>query len=103
MAQYIGDNFQAFDGQPIEIDLTLEEGETMPIISKAIFVINNGIVAKTFENPTFPLEVELEEKDTIKLSLQNKANLIVYDSEDRKLTCDGELFFSLKSEVYHES
>jgi hypothetical protein len=103
MTLYKGDNLQAFDGKPIEVSLNLDEGEEMPIISKAIFVINNGIIAKTFDNPTFPLEVELDETDTAKLSSRNQANLIIYDSQNRKLTCDGTLTFIAESEIYHAS
>lgn len=102
MTLYQGDNLQAFDGRPIEVTIQLDDGEEMPVINKAIFVINSGDIVKTFNNPTFPLEIELNEAETSKLSYRNFANLIVYDSQNRKLTCDGTLNFIAKDEVYNE-
>ena len=96
-----GDNLQAFDGLPIEIDIDATEQEKAQI-KKAIFVINKEI-AITFINPPFPLQVELDETKTRQLKDTNIGELIVFDSQNRKLTCEGRLIFSSKGEVYNES
>ena len=100
MARYRGDDFQAFDGEPIEINLIPEEGEELPVISKAVFVINNEAVVKTYENPEFPLYVELNSEDTIKLSPVNIGKLIIWDDKNRKKTIDECVKFTTEPEVY---
>ena len=94
-----GDNAQAFDGAPIEIEFDTDGKE----VSRALFVINSGIIVKEFENPVSPLEVELDEEDTIKLQFRNIGKLILFDSEGRKHTCDGTLEFTANEGVYFES
>ena len=92
-----GDNLQAFDGQPIIINL---HNNIRPI-SKAEVVINGGVILRTFENPEFPISVELDESDTAKLIVgKNICNLIVYDDLGRKETCKGTLYFTVDREVY---
>lgn len=90
-----GDNFQAFDGLPIIVDIIATEEEKQEI-SKAIFVINKGDIQKTFENPVFPLEVEIDENDSKKLKDTNIGELVVFDRENRPLTCNGRLTFTTK-------
>ena len=97
--RYKGDNYQAFDGKPIEVEFDTDG----KVVSRALFVINNGVIVKEFENPISPLEVELSEEDTIKLDYRNIANLILYDEQGRKQTCDGQLEFFVSEEVYIES
>jgi hypothetical protein len=96
---YKYDNLQAFDGAPIEVDFDTNGKE----VSKALFVINRGAIVKEYLNPTSPIFVDLNEEDTGKLCYNNVANLILYDSQNRKLTCDGELQFTANKEVYRES
>ena len=96
---YKYDNLQAFDGEPIEVEFDTDGQE----VSKAIFVINHGAIVKEFTSPTSPIFVELDETDTGKLMNYNVANLILYDNRNRKLTCDGELQFTAKNEVYRQS
>jgi len=96
---YRYDNLQAFDGEPIEVEFDTDGKE----VSKAIFVINNGVIVKEFLNPVSPFYVELNEEETGKLQALNVANLILYDSLNRKKTCDGELKFTTDKEVYLES
>lgn len=96
---YKGDNFQAFDGTPIEVEFDTNGKE----VSRALFVINGGIIVKEFEDPASPLQVELDENDTKKLQVRNVCNLILYDSEGRKQTCDGTLEFTVNEGVYIES
>ena len=97
MTIYKGDNLQAFNMKPIRIDFNSDIN-----ISKAAFVINNGIIVKEFINPVSPIFVELDENDTAKLSQTNKANFIVWDNQGRKKTCDVEVIFKVKEEIYHD-
>ena len=96
---YKYDNWQAFDGEPIEIEFDTDGKE----VSKALFVINHGAIVKEYTNPTSPIYAELDETDTGKLMRYNVGNLILYDNLNRKLTCDGELQFTVKDEVYKQS
>lgn len=96
MTFYRGDNLQAFDGSPIEVYI-----DTTKPISKAEVIFNGGSIVKSFENPTSPILVELNEGDTKKLVIgKNVMNLIVYDEHNRKQTCDGALYFTVDREVY---
>lgn len=97
MTIYKGDNLQAFDGRPVKIEF-----ETDLPVSKAAFVINNGVIVKEFQNPVSPLYIELDENDTKKLSAVNQANFVIWDSLGRKRTCDGFLNFTANEEIYHE-
>lgn len=96
MTLYRYDNLQAFDGSPIEVEFDTNGQE----ITKALIVINNGVIVKEYQNPTSPIYVELNEGDTAKLKYQNVMNFIGYDSQNRKLTFDGELYFRASKEVY---
>lgn len=60
-----------------------------------------GILTKTFENPTFPLEVSLNKEETMKLSTcsGNDCYLAIYDTQNRKLTLDGTLRFNAAPKV----
>ena len=99
MTLYKGDNLQAFDGQPIEVEFDTDGKE----VSEAWIVINEGAIVKKYQNPTSPIYVELDETDTKKLNATNYMNLIGFDSQNRKLTFDGALVFRAKKEVYSES
>ena len=97
MTIFKGDNLQAFNGKPVKIDFNADF-----TISKAAFVINNGIIVKEFVNPVFPVYVELDEQDTAKLSKNNQAQLIIWDEYGKKKTCKTVVNFSASEEVYHE-
>lgn len=95
---YKGDNLQAFDGKPIKIEIDNPEEI---YIKEAYVVINNGAVVKKYEEPTNEILVELDSKDTAKLSYKNTMKLIVVDYKGRKRTCPEELEFTASKEVYH--
>lgn len=99
MSLYKGDNLQAFDGLPIEVEFDTEGKE----VSEAWIVINEGAIVKKYQNPISPIYVELDEKDTKKLSATNYMNLIGFDTQGRKLTFEGVLICRAKKEVYSES
>lgn len=96
---YKGDNLQAFDGSPIEVEFDADGKE----VSEIWIVINEGAIVKKYQNPVSPIFVELDESDTKKLSSTNYMRLIAFDSLNRKLTFDGVLMFRAKGEVYSES
>lgn len=95
----IGDNWQAFDGSPIEVEFDTDGKE----VSRALFIINKGAIVKEFMNPTSPIFVELDENDAAKLQHENICRLILFDTRNRKKTCPGYLLFTAAPEVYHES
>ena len=95
----IGDNWQAFDGSPIEVEYDTDGEE----VSRALFVINNGAIVKEYQTPTSPIYVDLDENDTVKLQHENIGRLILFDAQGRKKTCRGYLAFTAGPEVYHES
>lgn len=95
MTIYKGDNLQAFDGGPIEVEFDTGGAP----VSKAEFIINKGVIVKTFLNPVSPILVNLTEADTKKLSLNNYAHLVLYDSRGRRKTCEETLAFTAKEAI----
>ena len=91
---YRGDDTNAFGGKFITINLDNAEGLN---ISKAEF--RCAAILKTFENPTFPLEVNLSSEETSQLTGHNSCYLAIYDEHGRKHTCEGVLTFESKKEV----
>lgn len=91
---YKGDDTRAFGGNFVEIKLVSEESA---IISKAVFQC--GDIRKEFENPTFPLIVNLTSEESRQLSNYNNCYLAVYDEFGLKKTCKGTLGIWSNSEV----
>lgn len=91
MTIYQGDNTAAFGGNFLTINISSETG-VVPTITRAELKI--GCVCKTFENPVFPMTINLTEEETQKLQAQNTAYLAVWDIEGRKKTCEGKLAFT---------
>lgn len=83
-----GDNTAAFGGRLLVIRLSNKTGEEINI-SKAVFVC--GPVRVVFENPVFPLLVNLTEQQTAQLGCCNTCYLAVWDEQGRKLTCSGSI------------
>lgn len=91
-----GDDSSAFGGAFITIN-----ANNIPTgfeISKAKFKVGNLPVI-TFDNPQFPLVVNLTSVQTRQLQQQNVCYLAVYDNEGRKLTCRGKAEFVALDEV----
>ena len=93
MTIYQGDNTAAFGGSFLTISISTES-EIVPVIKKAELKI--GSICKIFENPIFPLKVNLTEEETLKLQAVNTAYLAVWDNEDRKKTCQGKITFKME-------
>ena len=76
-----GDNTGAFGASFLQINLY---NPTQKEISKA--VVQLGCISKTFENPVFPLKVNLNGCETSKLNFENDISLAVWDNKGRKIT-----------------
>ena len=91
MTIYQGDNTAAFGGNFLTISISSESG-SVPTIKRAEIKI--GCVCKTFENPSFPMTINLTEEETAKLSSVNTAYMAVWDVNGRKKTCQGSITFN---------
>ena len=90
MTIYQGDNTAAFGGNFLTISISSETG-IVPTITRAELKI--GCITKTFENPVFPMTINLTEEETQRLQSQNTAYLAVWDASGRKKTCQGQITF----------
>ena len=85
-----GDNTAAFGGNFLTISLDNETG-TEIIVTKAVFAC--GPIRLEFNDPVFPLTINLTEEQTAQLDYENECYLAVWDGQGRKLTCKGTLAF----------
>lgn len=85
-----GDNTGAFGGNFLTINLKNSSSSEIHV-SKAVFAC--GPVRIEFNEPVFPLVVNLTEEQTAQLSCCNTVYLAVWDEEGRKLTCSGSVNF----------
>lgn len=91
---YKGDDTGAFGNSFITINL---DNPNDYEVSKVVFVC--GCVYKEFENPTFPIVINLTSEETNKLKASNVCYLVAYDSEGRQKTCKGTLTFNAQNGV----
>ena len=90
-----GDNSKAFNNDFLQIDLEIDENEPMP--SKVEFI--TGCIIKPFTNPQFPIYVNFDESESLKLNNINIGYLIAYDEFGQRLTCIGSIKFTIKNGV----
>ena len=90
----IGDDTDAFGSSFITINLVTSVDGT---ISKAVFQCET--IKKVFDNPTFPLSIELTSLETKTLKPNNICYLAVWDEDGKKRTCEGSLTFNTQSGV----
>lgn len=84
-----GDDSNAFGFSFLTVNL--KDSEQYPC-SKAEIRIGN--IIKTFDNPVFPIEIELNREETMALSeAGNKCRMAVYDMNGLKWTPEGGLCF----------
>lgn len=94
MTLYRGDDTNAFGSSFITINLAT----TLDVaITKAVFQC--GTLKKVFDNPTFPLQIELTALETRILPANNTCYLAVWDENNKKRTCSGSLVFTTQSQV----
>lgn len=91
---YRGDDTNAFDRKFLKVSLKNADGLK---IKRAELTCSG--VKKTFENPVFPLWVDLCCDETKILLNSNCAHLALYDEHGRKHTCKGEIIITTKREV----
>lgn len=89
---YRGDDTDAFGGNFIRVNI---KNNTTYKITKCVW--SCGTVKKTYDNPIFPLIINLTSDETSKLLSQNTCYLAVYDEYGRKKTCKGKLTFDSNS------
>lgn len=94
MTLYRGDDTNAFGNSFITINLATTLDVT---ISKAVFQC--GVIKKVFDNPVFPLQIELTTTETRTLPTNNTCYLAVWDENNKKRTCEGSLVFTTQSQV----
>ena len=86
-----GDNTAAFGGNFLTISLNNQTGSEINV-KRAVFAC--GPIRVEFDNPEFPLTVNLTEEQTAQLNCKNTCYLAVWDEQNRKLTCEGNLTFN---------
>ena len=91
---YKGDDTGAFGSSFITINL---DNPNDYEVSKVIFVC--GCIQKSFNNPVFPLTINLSSEETEKLRSSNVCYLVAYDSQGRQKTCKGTLTFNAQNGV----
>lgn len=92
---YKGDDTGAFSNNLLTIRAKIPEGCT---VSKAKLKIGN-LPVMTFNEPEFPLIVNLTPAQTRSLQQQNTVYMAVFDELGRKATCRGTVTFVAKDEV----
>lgn len=91
---YKGDDTSAFGNRFLEINI---KNINDLVISKAVFKC--GSIRKVFDNPQFPLCVNLTEAETKMLQPTNYCYLALFDEQGRKKTCEGTIRIDALNEV----
>ena len=95
MTIHRGDDTDAFGFGFLTINLENPDNLT---ITKA--EIRIGVIVKTFNNPVFPLQVSLNSQETELLNeFGNKCYMAIYDTNNKKYTCEGTLCFKASPKV----
>ena len=79
-----GDNTAAFGNNLLTIRLNNDTGYR---VTKAVLRV--GVITKKWDNPTFPMIINLTEAETAQLQSVNQAYLACWDEDGRKQTCEG--------------
>lgn len=90
-----GDDTNAFNFGFLTIELDNPDEHT---ITKA--EIRIGVLTKTINEPSFPLDISLTREETAMLSeCGNQCYMAIYDDQNRKYTCEGTLSFKASPKV----
>ena len=92
---YKGDDTNAFGQIFLTINGHIPEGF---VVSKAVVKIGT-LPLFIYENPVFPLIIQLEEELTSKLDRRNNVYMKVYDANGKGRTCNGTIVIEAKDEV----
>lgn len=86
-----GDSTSAFGNSFLEVNL---ENIGDKSVSKVVFVC--GSVKIEYQNPVFPLTINLTGEQTSELKCgKNTAYLIAYDENNQSTTCNGSITFDV--------
>ena len=94
MTLYQGDNTQAFGGNLLKVNARFKDPEgnyVEPLPTILEVELRSGCWKKVIQNPVFPLWINMDEKETEKLQIQNTMYMAAKDEFGRKLTCEGEI------------
>lgn len=95
MAIHKGDDTDAFGFSFLTINL--ENPDNYTILKAEVRI---GVIIKTFNNPVFPLEISLNKAETEQLNeYNNKCYMAIYDTDNKKYTCEGTLSFKASPKV----
>ena len=89
---YRYDDTNAFSRNFIEIHAEFPDDTWADRVSKAEFKVAN-LPVMTFEDPVFPITINLSSEQTALLKDTNNCYLAVYDENGLKVTCEGTLTF----------
>ena len=90
-----GDDTQAFGNNWLTIEADYPSDW---VISAAEFKVGN-LPTMLFENPEFPLKVNLSSSQTAVLKDVNSCYLSLYDKDGLKITCEGTFIFETRKQV----
>lgn len=68
------------------------------IVTRCDFKVGN-LPVMTFDNPEFPIDINLTSSQTKLLKDVNSCYLSLYDENDFKLTCEGTFIFETRKQV----
>ena len=95
---YRGDDTNSFSQDFILIDAEFPDDTWAERVSRADFKCGN-LPVMVFENPVFPIKVNLSSAQTALLKDVNNCYLAVYDENGYKQTCEGQLTFQTRRKV----
>ena len=93
-----GDSTSSFSQNFLEIYAEFPDDTWAERVTMAQFKIEN-LPVMTFENPVFPLKINLTSAQTALLKDVNNCYLAVYDENGLKQTCEGQLTFTTRRRV----
>lgn len=93
-----GDDSSSFGKDWLEIHAEFPDDTWAERVTMAQFKVGN-LPVMSFENPVFPITINLTSAQTALLKDVNNCYLAVYDEEGLKQTCEGQLTFETKRRV----
>lgn len=93
-----GDDTSSFGQDWLEIDAQFPDDTWAERITEAHFKVGN-LPVMIFENPQFPITVNLTSAQTSLLKDVNNCYLAVFDENGLKQTCEGQLTFTSRRKV----
>lgn len=95
---FMGDDTNSFSQDFILIEAEFPDDTWAERVTRADFKCGN-LPVMTFENPVFPITVNLSSAQTALLKNINNCYLAVYDENGLKQTCEGQLTFMARKRV----